>query len=66
MFMDPEEITVGSLVALKSGAVGVVTHIASDDDPAVPASAPVRVQLTDEGAIVQLAYEEIADTRPRG
>jgi hypothetical protein len=64
MFMDPDKITLGTLIALKDGAVGVVTHIASDDDPAVPASAPVRVRLKDEGVMVQVAYEEIADARP--
>jgi hypothetical protein len=41
--MDPDKITLGTLIALKHGAVGVVTHMANDDDPAVPARAPVRV-----------------------
>jgi preprotein translocase subunit YajC len=62
--MDPNEITVGAMVALQSGAVGVVVHIADDDDPAIPSSAPVRVRLKDEGQLIQVAYEEIADVRP--
>ncbi|MFZ0385230.1 MAG: hypothetical protein WAL22_06185 [Solirubrobacteraceae bacterium] len=62
--MDPDQITVGTLIVFKGGPTGVVTHIATDDEPAVPASAPVRVRLNDEGAMIQVAYEEIADARP--
>jgi len=63
--MDRDEITVGALIALKSGAIGVVTDIASDDDPSIPVGAPVRIRL-ETGTIIQIAYEEIADARPHG
>jgi hypothetical protein len=53
MSMDSDKITLGTLIARKDGAVGVVTHIANDDDPAVPASAPVRVRFKDEGAMIR-------------
>jgi hypothetical protein len=62
--MNPDTITVGTLITLTDGTVGVVTHIASDDDPSVPANTPVRVRLKDEGAMIQVAYAEIADARP--
>jgi hypothetical protein len=39
--MKPDQLTVGARVALTSGAVGVATAIASDDNSAVP----IRVRL---------------------
>jgi hypothetical protein len=63
LFMDPDKITVGTLIVLKRGPTGVVTHIASDDDPAVSAAHQFASD-SDEGAMIQAAYEEIADARP--